>query len=313
MPALSASAPGKAILFGEHAVVYGQPAIAIPVFQVQAKAVIKADIQGPEGRIWIKSEAISLDSNLNDLDDSDPLKLTVRNTLHHFGVERVPAFKLTINSTIPVASGLGSGAAVSAAIARAIAGFLGQEISDADVSDISYESEKIYHGTPSGIDNTVVSFAQSVYFEKGNPLALVEIGRPFSLLIADTGISSNTKLVVDDVRAGWKEAPQKYETIFKAIGELTLQARKALRLGNLDRLGELMNKNQVLLEEMGVSSPELEQLIRSAIEAGALGAKISGGGRGGNLIVLSPDGREHDIEVALKTSGATSVINTRVQ
>jgi mevalonate kinase len=312
MPALTASAPGKAILFGEHAVVYGQPAIAIPVFQVQAKAVIKADIQGPEGRIWIKSEAISLDSNLDDLDDTDPLKLTVQNTLQHFGVERVPAFNLTVNSTIPVASGLGSGAAVSAAMARAIAGFLGQEISNADVSDISYESEKIYHGTPSGIDNTVVSFAQAVYFEKGAPLALVEIGRPFSLLISDTGISSNTKLVVDDVRAGWKEAPQKYENIFKAIGELTVQARKTLRLGNLDRLGELMNMNQVLLQEMGVSSPELDRLYRSAIEAGALGAKISGGGRGGNLIVLSPDGHEQDIESALKTSSAVSVIQTRI-
>lgn len=313
MPAHSASAPGKAILFGEHAVVYGQPAIAIPIFQVQAKAIIKADIQAPEGRIWISSELVGLDSDLEALESSNPLKLTIKNTLKHYGIERAPAFRLKIDSSVPVAAGLGSGAAVSAAIARAVAGFLGQEISDGEVSEITHESEKVYHGTPSGVDSTVVSFKQAVYFEKGRPLEFVEIARPFSLLIGDTGVRSNTREVVDDVRKAWKQNPESFEGLFKAVGEISLHGRKALRLGNVEHTGKLMKENHALLVRMDVSSPELDNLVQAANQAGALGAKLSGGGRGGNMLALAAEGTENRIAKALTEAGAVSVINTRVE
>ncbi len=313
MTALTASAPGKAILFGEHAVVYGQPAIAVPIFHVLAKAIFKADIQAPQGRIWIQSDAIGLDSSLDDLDTDNPLKLAILNTLTHFEVKSVPALRVKIDSSIPVASGLGSGAAVSAAIIRGVAGFLGQEIADEDVSRIAYESEKLYHGTPSGIDNTVVSYGKAVWFEKGAPIELLEIGRPFTLLVADTGISSNTKAVVEDVRAAWKADAHTYEALFEAVGTISQKARKALRLGQVESLGDLMNENQTLLEKMGVSSPALEKLIAAARNAGVLGAKLSGGGRGGNLITLAPEGQESMIEAILLDSGAKSVIQSKVQ
>lgn len=313
MTAFSASAPGKAILFGEHAVVYGQPAIAIPIHQVSVKAIVKADILAPEGRISVQSEAIGLDATLSKLSKDDALSMAIRNTLKHFSVERAPAFQLKIVSDIPVASGLGSGAAVSAAVIRAVAGFLGQTISDAAVSAIAYESEKSHHGTPSGIDNTVVSFGKAVYFEKGREAEVFEIGRPFDLLIADTGVASKTKAVVDQVRASWQENAALLERIFKDIGAISQQARKAMRLGDIEKLGVLMNQNQSLLAEMGVSSPELERLVLAALNAGALGAKLSGAGQGGNMIALGAIDKLDDIERALRSAGAQQIIRSHVQ
>lgn len=313
MPAFSASAPGKAILFGEHAVVYGQPAIAIPLHQVSAEAIIKADILAPEGQISIQSDAIGLDTKISELSHDHPLVLAISNTLGHFSVDRVPAFKLKINSTIPVASGLGSGAAVSAAVVRAVAAFLGQDISDAVVSDITFESEKIYHGSPSGIDNTVVSFKRAIFFEKGKKSEILEMGKAFTLLIADTGKESQTKSVVDQVRAAWKKEKSKFEQIFQQIGEISRAARGAMKLGQIVRLGELMNDNQGLLNEMGVSSPELDMLINSAIDAGALGAKLSGAGGGGNMIAVAHDQDIAIIEKALQHAGAQHVIRTQLQ
>ena len=313
MTSFSASAPGKAILFGEHAVVYGQPAIAIPVHQISAKAIIKADILAPEGQISIQSDAIGLNSKLSDLGKNHPLSMAIDNTLAYFSVERSPAFKLKIISTIPVASGLGSGAAVSAAVVRAVAAFLGQNIIDQAVSEIIFESEKIYHGTPSGIDNTVVSFGKAVFFEKGRKSEIFEIGKSFSLIIADTGKESKTKLVVDEVRANWKNDSPKFDQIFKQIGNISREARKVMRKGKVDQLGELINENQLLLRKMDVSSAELETLIESAIRSGSLGAKLSGGGRGGNIIALAHDDDLDLIEKALQDAGAINVIRTLVQ
>ena len=128
MPAFSVSAPGKIILFGEHAVVYGQPAIAIPVNQVKAKAIIKPDVTAPAGRVGILAPQVGLDSTLAELPANDPIALAVASTLEAVGVSQPPAFLLRITSTIPLAAGLGSGAAVSVAIIRAVSGFLGSAI-----------------------------------------------------------------------------------------------------------------------------------------------------------------------------------------
>src|SRR3990170_8067071 len=111
MPAISASAPGKVILFGEHAVVYGYPAIAEPVLEIEAKAIINPLIQGSPGEIHVEAPDIELDADLNSLPKEDPLATAVRGVLSEFGIKQPPAFKLRVTSTIPVAAGLGSGAA----------------------------------------------------------------------------------------------------------------------------------------------------------------------------------------------------------
>ncbi len=312
MPAISASAPAKGILFGEHAVVYGYPAIAVPVHQVSARAVVTPWIKGASGKIHIDAPQVGVDADLERLSQNDPLGAAVRGALNALGIQQPPAFKLRITSTIPLAAGLGSGAAVSVAIVRAVSAFLGSPSSDEQVSALAFEVEKLHHGTPSGIDNTVVTYGEPVYFVKDEAIQTFQVNKPFTLLIADTGIPSPTRIAVGDVRAGFQQEPERYKKIFEDIGDIAEKARKTIETGSNEALGELMDQNHSLLEKLGVSSPELDKLVSAAKQAGAKGAKLSGAGRGGNMIALAEE-KQAEVKVALLAAGAKGVIQTVVQ
>jgi mevalonate kinase len=313
MPALSATAPGKVILFGEHAVVYGQPAIAVPVNQVQAKAIVTPDPSAPAGNIHITAPQINLDSDLADLAEDDPISASIHGTLSALNISSPLAFKLRISSTIPIGGGLGSGAAVSIATIRAVSSFLGQVLEDERVSSIAFEVEKLHHGTPSGIDNTVITNNKAVFYVKDKPIEFIRIAKPVTLVIADTGKSTPTKETVADVRRLWENDPEPYNQIFDSIGKLSLAARTAIEVGNNEALGPLMNENHELLQKLDVSSPDLDKLVLAAREAGALGAKLSGGGRGGNMIAIALDSISENIRSALLAAGAKGVIITTVK
>ena len=291
-----AFAPGKVILLGEHAVVYGRPAIAVPVTEVQAGVTVE---DTAERGVIVCAPDIGCTLDASSAPEDEPLCLTVRNTLSHLGlsVEDV-RLRVTVQSSIPVASGLGSGAAVATAIVRALGAHLGRPLDTATVSALAYRTEEIHHGTPSGIDNTVVAYARPVYFCRGGPSAAptmdtFEVARPFWLAIADTGIPSLTKVTVADVRAAWQRDPERYEGLFDQIGAVADAARRAIEDGDVQNLGLLMNTNQRLLRQLDLSAPELETLIDVALNEGAGGAKLSGGGRGGNVIaVIEPSQAE---------------------
>jgi mevalonate kinase len=312
MPAFTASAPGKIILFGEHAVVYGQPAIAAPVMELRARATLTPNPRGRAGEVRILAPAVGLDSTLAALPRGNPLGEAIRGVAAALGVDHLPACTLKISSTIPVASGLGSGAAVSVAVIRAVAGFLGQPLSDEQVSALAYEIEKIHHGTPSGIDNSVVTFATPVYFVKGYPIEPFTIAQPFTIVIGDTGIPSPTRESVGDVRRAWLADPARYEAIFAAVGNLVRAARQAIEAGTPETLGPLMDKNQGWLQALDVSSPALDCLVAAAKTTGALGAKLCGGGRGGNMIALATPESADKISQALRQAGARRTITTKV-
>jgi len=313
MPAFAASAPGKVILFGEHAVVYGEPAIAVPVTQVKAKAVIIPDLVGEPGSIQITSTDMGIHTTLTDLPLGDPILETIHLVMESLEIKRIPSCHLKLSSTIPITAGLGSGAAITVAIIRALSGFLGEPLPDEIVSNLAFEIEKIHHGTPSGIDNTVVTFAKPVYFIKGRKMDLLQIDQPFTIVIGDTGVKSPTRETVGDVRNGWGTNPSKYERIFSAIGSIAKTARQAIEKGHLERLGLLMDENHELLQEMGVSSPILDHLVTTAKGSGALGAKLSGGGRGGNMIALVEPSNLVNVAAALSSSGAVHTITTTIQ
>lgn len=300
------------ILFGEHAVVYGQPAIAVPVRQVQARAMVEANIRAPSGQVRLVAPAVSLDSLLDDLPIDHALAVAVRLVLSALGVHRSPACIIRVTSTIPVAAGLGSGAAVTVAVLRAYSTFLGHPLEDAAISDLAFEVEKLYHGTPSGIDNTVITFAQPVYFIKGQPVHTFQVAEPFWIVIGDTGVPSPTASSVADVRRSWQADPSRYEALFRQIGQIAQSARQVMLSGASDDLGPLMNENQVLLQQVGVSSPELDQLVDAARQAGALGAKLSGGGRGGNMVALVRSEQAASIQQALECRGAVRTLVTEV-
>jgi mevalonate kinase len=317
MPAISASAPGKAILFGEHAVVYGQPAIAVPVTQVRAKVIVQARPDFPAGRVLLQAPEIGLENILANLPSDDPLASGVKSVFDELGITQPPAMTIRITSTIPVASGLGSGAAVSVAIIRALAEFLGRPLTDVRVSALAYEIEKIHHGTPSGIDNTVVTYAVPVFFRKiggGEPdhVETLKVSKPFTLVVCDSGIPSPTITTVSDVRQAWQDDQQHFNSLFESVGLIVEQAKRAIEAGKIDRLGPLMDHNQQLLAEMHVSSDELERLIQVARQAGASGAKLSGGGRGGNIIALVEPESAERVSLALSSAGAVNTIVTEI-
>lgn len=312
MPAVSAYAPGKIILFGEHAVVYGRPAIAVPVNEVQARAMIKAEPRQPAGSIRIQAPGVNLDKPLDELPEDHPLAAAVALALQALDVKRTPAFTLRVTSTIPIASGLGSGAAVTVAVLRAIASFFNRTFVDEVVCSLAYEVERIHHGTPSGIDNTVVTYNKPVYFTQGKPPETFHIRQPFWLVIGDTGIASPTAASVGDVRKAWQKNRDHYESMFDSAGAIAGSARQSIETGTVEALGPLMDVNQGILKKIGVSSPELENLVNAARRAGAWGAKLSGGGRGGNMIALVPTEKVKLVSKALLDAGAVRTLATRV-
>jgi mevalonate kinase len=333
-----ASVPGKIILCGEHAVVYARPAIALPLSDVRARAVVQDTATGD-----VAFHAPDLDQrwSLRGQPDHVFSELVAR-TLTRLGITPTPALQISISSTIPLASGMGSGAAIATAIVRALAAHLGHELAPEAISALVYASEQRFHGTPSGIDNTVVAFEQPIWFlrrpaqeqrtknkeqnlyggpsvvaiEPGGPsvaaIEPIDIAAPFTLQIGDTGVRSPTHLPVGDVRQRWQASPAHYEALFDAVAALVFRARAALSQGDIPTLGALLDENQALLVQIGVSSPDLDRLVAAARAAGALGAKLSGGGWGGVMIALVDPAARERVAAALRAAGAVAVLETSV-
>lgn len=306
----TSSASGKIILFGEHAVVYGRPAIAVPVSQLRATATVTDAPAG--GGCTLFAQDIGEETRLGNAPADHPLALVLRLVLAEAGIETEPDWRILLTSDIPIASGLGSGAAISAALVRAALTHAGQSAPPERVSRLVYRSEELFHGTPSGIDNTVIAYERPVWFVKGRLPESFAIGAPFFLAIADSGIPSPTKETVGDVRRAWEADPATFESHFSRIADSVHGARRAIRDGNLAAIGQLMNANQQRLQDIGVSSPALEKLIEGALDAGAAGAKLSGGGRGGNVIALVNGDSAGPVQAALLAAGARRVILTEV-
>lgn len=303
---MRSSAPGKIILFGEHAVVYGRPALAVPVRQAQVDVEVSAS---PRPGTWIEAPEIYLNAELSSLPEDHPIAVVVRRLVARADEE---SLSISIRSTIPVASGLGSGAAVSVALARALSDYRGLGLSDEQVNAIAYEVEKLHHGTPSGIDNTVIAYNRPVYFIKGQPIETFTTGKPFTIVIGDTGISAPTRESVGDVRRLWTADPARFEGYFDAIAQVAISARRSIEDGQPELLGGLMDRNHELLQKLTVSCPELDHLVEAARKAGALGAKLSGGGRGGNMIALVDQDRAQSVAQALLSAGARNTIITEI-
>ena len=281
-----ASANGKVILLGEHAVVYGRHAIAAPIpLAVEVRVLDASDgvrllipRWGVEQRIRAVEEhqqgaAGILAMLLRELDlDDRPIDIEV---FPH----------------VPRAMGLGGSAALAVAIVRALNERFALDLSIERVNDLAFECEKAAHGTPSGVDNTVATYGQMLlYSNKATPrFKPLATKVPLQLVIGISGKESLTANNVAQVRAAWQRQPARYEGLFDQIDHLALAGVDALAAGDLAELGELMNLNHGLLNALQLSTPELEEMVHAARRAGAAGAKLTGGGGGGSMVALCPD------------------------
>ncbi len=300
---VEARAPGKIILAGEHAVVYGRPALAVPVFGVQARA------QVTHAAAWhLTAPAVDLDAPLAALPGDHPLRRAV--DLARQALPGLPPARVRIASTIPVAAGLGSGAAVTVALLRALAAFAGRPLPDARVNALAYEVEKLHHGTPSGIDNTVITYARPIVYRRGQGWQPLVVARAVPLVIADTGQPAATRDMVAGVRARWQAQCARYEALFDAIAQAVAAAQAALAAGDLAALGQALRANHARLQDLGVSTPRLDALVQAAEAAGAYGAKLAGAGGGGNMLAVTRPEDQARVAAALRAAGAARVIVT---
>lgn len=302
------SAPGKLILAGEHAVVYGQPALAMPIAVLRASVAAEPAPRG--AGMTVHAPDLGLVWRLRA---TAPLSDLAQRTLDYLQLPE-PDLHLTISSSIPIASGMGSGAAVGAALVRALAEQAGQQLSAQVISDLVYQSEKAFHGTPSGIDNTVVAYEQPILFQRqtqGEPLiAPLTVGDQWHFVVADSGIASETKAVVGDLRQRWLADPELYNGQFVAVGNLVRQIQTALAGNDAELFGQLLSQNHQLLQTLGVSAEKLDYLVQTASAAGAWGAKMSGAGWGGIMLALVPAERASHVQQQLRAAGAVQTWQT---
>jgi hydroxymethylglutaryl-CoA reductase len=297
---------GKAILLGEHAVVYARHAIAVPL-PLTTRAVVDDAGTGVELLIprWgVEYQLAKPPEQRRSFERAagailDRLGLTDRN------------LRIEVFPDIPRGMGLGGSAAIAVAIIRALDRHFGLKLTDERVNELAYLSEEIAHGQPSGIDNTLATFGRPLVFRRGTP-PLVEplnITRPMNLVIGMTHTEGLTAKTVGNVREARERNPRLYEKIFDDIDALVLQAVSAVQDNDWRTLGELMNVCQGLLNALQVSTPELERLIGIARGAGALGAKLTGGGGGGAMIALC-DGDTARVQQAIERQGFRAVAVT---
>jgi mevalonate kinase len=277
---------GKVILFGEHFVVHGVAGI-VSAIDSSTEAIVT---KGKNGLV-VKDDrktakGYSEEKRLQQIE-------SIERMLRAMSLDPKTALDIWIGGSLPGFSGLGASAASSVAIARGIDEEFCLNLSDEKINQIAYEAEIAYAGNPSGIDNTAATYGGLMWFKK-NPEGgqdLVEhlnIRTPIEIVICSTGKVANTKAMVEGVAERKKTNPDKYNPLFSQAADLAIAGRRALERGDLEEMGKLMNENHKILQEIGVSSVELDYLVNIARKQGAIGAKLTGGGGGGCMVALTP-------------------------
>lgn len=318
-----ASAPAKAILLGEHAVNREQPALATAL-DLRARCAVSArDDGGYSFRTRGHAESGSLEDVRRFRREIDDARATgdlgrirsiaesdffapARYVLGHLLDEPSPApagLDAEWESPIPIGAGLGSGAAASAALAVAAGELAGVPPGPLETARLAWHGDVIAHGgVASGLDSGASALGGVVRYTLSAGPAAVPAPGPLPLVVADTGVVANTAAVNTRVREGLEARPWQAH-LFPEIGLLADAATEAVGAGDLERLGRLMNLNQLALERLGVSCPELDALVEAALEAGALGAKLSGSGGGGIVVALVPPERSEAVAAATERAG----------
>lgn len=287
-------AHAKAILLGEHAVVYGAPAIALPVPALRVEATARR-IDG--------DSVLDTEISLGPLDAADPLGTTVLETLAHLGAGP-DGVEVTVRGTLPIGRGLGSSAAAANAIVDAVADLHGTTLTDDERFELVQRGERVAHGTPSGLDARATSAPAPILFTAGR-VDHPQISFGGSFVVADTGARGSTRQAVADVRACIDADPERGRVLLAELEHGTLAGVADLAADRREDLGRRMTAAQAVLDELGAGHPAITALIETATRAGALGAKLTGGGQGGCIITLAATPADAErISAALLEAGS---------
>jgi hydroxymethylglutaryl-CoA reductase len=294
------TAAGKVILLGEHAVVYGKHALALPIPGAVTATVRETAAGVPD---WGLSREVAPEPGGGDA--------AVCRILENLGIEG-EGFTIRVRSALPRAMGLGSSAAFAVAIVRAFDKLLGLSLDDARVNEIAFDCEKLAHGNPSGVDNTLATYARPMLFRNDESFRSeeLELAESPPIVIACSHQPGATYEQVAGVRARYERQPAVYAAIFDQVDALSVAGAKALVAGDHEELGQLMNVCQGLLNALGVSTPELERMVDIARNAGAAGAKLTGAGGGGSIVAACPgtlEGTLEEVAAALQSAGYSTI------
>ncbi|MDJ0816371.1 MAG: hydroxymethylglutaryl-CoA reductase, degradative [Desulfobacterales bacterium] len=291
---------GKVVLLGEHAAVHGRHALALPLSQT-----IEARVD--EGRNGIQLVVPRWGIDTHWMPKADHRMSTYRAIDRILSLLKIddPAIRIMLSPQVPRAVGLGSSAASAVAVIRALSRYFKLDLDDGEVNRIAYESEKILHGMPSGIDNTVATYANPILFRGNNPPSIqqIDLTEHLPLVVGYSDRESLTAAMVAKVSSSWLNNMIQYESWFDEIDRHALSGWQAIRDFDLERLGELMNANHRILNALEVVGPDQNEMVQIAQESGALGAKMTGGGGGGAIVALSKKGEEARVAAALESAG----------
>lgn len=274
-----AFARGKIILLGEHSVVYGHPAIAAAI----DRGVHATATRSEEDRVFVSpwNRMVTPNAESEDaLDRAVAVAFTGRDPNR-------PKLRVDATVELPAGAGLGCSAALGVAVIDAIDRACGTERSREALAEASFDWEKVFHGNPSGIDNTVAALGGVVVYRRGAPLDPVRPKIPLPIVVAYSGESASTHSTVASVAHQRERRPAEVDELFEAIASVVRNGRIAIERGDLEALGQLFDMNHMMLSSLMLSTDRLETLCSAAREAGALGAKLTGGGGGGCMIALA--------------------------
>lgn len=294
--ALRTLAPAKIILGGEHAVVYGIPALVLPLPTLQTEVQLR-ETNVPGIKVWLADLPQPSETQM------DFVFSACRTILE--GLDRpMPDGTLIIHSSVPLASGLGSSASLSVALARAFSRLYGASTDPEAIQALAHAAEHAAHGRASGVDTAAIAWGKPLRYVRHEAPQRLRIAQALTFVVAFSGESGSTSSVVMDLAARREADPERYAQIFEGIAAQVAVMERALAEGDLVALGLAMTENHRLLQDLDVSNATLDRLVTAAHEAGALGAKLTGAGRGGCMIALTTVEKAPALAAALSAAGA---------